>query len=90
MCAPAHACLSARQASVALLCELGMYLDAVALALTFDMGLAADVANRPEDNAALQRQLWLAIARHVISQPGPDVRLRPAPPIAHRTLPVPD
>jgi hypothetical protein len=39
----------------------------VALALTFDRGLATTVAARPEDDDALQRKLWLAIARHLIA-----------------------
>ena len=41
--------------------------DAVMLALSFDRSLATAVAARPEDDEALQRKLWLAIARHLIS-----------------------
>ncbi len=37
------------------------------LALTFDRSLATAVAARPEDDEALQRKLWLAIARHLIT-----------------------
>ena len=37
------------------------------LALSFDRSLATAVAARPEDDEALQRKLWLAIARHLIS-----------------------
>lgn len=40
--------------------------DAVALALTFDRKAASAVAARSEDDEALQRKLWLAIARHLI------------------------
>ncbi len=40
--------------------------DAVALALTFDRAVASAVAARAEDDEALQRKLWLAIARHLI------------------------
>lgn len=39
----------------------------MALALTFDRSLAMAVAARPEDDEALQRKLWLAIARHLIT-----------------------
>ncbi|KAK9814445.1 hypothetical protein WJX72_006013 [[Myrmecia] bisecta] len=56
------------QACVLLFCELAMYEDAVALALTFDLSLATAVAMRPEEEEALQRKLWLAIARDIISQ----------------------
>lgn len=44
----------------------GVLQDAVALALTFDRALASAVAARAEDDEALQRKLWLAIARHLI------------------------
>ena len=54
------------RSTVFLLCLVGLYDDAVALALTFDRGLAVAVANMPEEDAALQRKLWLGIARHVI------------------------
>lgn len=41
--------------------------DAVALALTFDKAAATAVAaNASEGDKALQRKLWLAIARHLI------------------------
>ena len=45
---------------------LGVLQDAVALALSFDRALASAVAARAEDDEALQRKLWLAIARHLI------------------------
>lgn len=70
---PVHALRLARdrgclRASVALFCEVGMYEDAVALALTFDGDLAANIARQASDDEALSRKLWLAIARHLIGQ----------------------
>ncbi len=42
--------------------------DAVSLALTFDRAAATAVAaNASDGNEALQRKLWLAIARHLIT-----------------------
>ncbi|KAI3432414.1 hypothetical protein D9Q98_003968 [Chlorella vulgaris] len=59
------------RASVALYCEVGLYEDAVALALSFDGDLAASIARQPEGDEALSRKLWLAIARHLIgAEPG--------------------
>ncbi|WIA14238.1 hypothetical protein OEZ85_002776 [Tetradesmus obliquus] len=55
-----------RHACVKLLCELGLYEDAVPLALAVDLGLAKAVANSPEDDDALRRKLWLSIAKHVV------------------------
>ncbi|KAK9832068.1 hypothetical protein WJX81_003754 [Elliptochloris bilobata] len=54
------------KACVQLFCELNLYEDAVMLALSFDRSLATAVAARPEDDEALQRKLWLAIARYLI------------------------
>ncbi|KAL4423908.1 hypothetical protein ABPG75_001209 [Micractinium tetrahymenae] len=70
---PVHALRLARdrgclRASVTLFCEVGMYEDAVALALSFDGELAASIARQPSDDEALSRKLWLAIARHLIEQ----------------------
>ena len=48
--------------------QVGMYEDAVMLALTFDGDLAASIARQPEGDEALSRKLWLAIARHLIQQ----------------------
>ena len=42
--------------------------DAVVLALSFDMALASATANRPEEEPALKRSLWLTIARHIVHQ----------------------
>jgi hypothetical protein len=48
------------------LCELGLYDDAVSLALAVDLDLAKAVASSPEDDDALRRKLWLSIAKHVV------------------------
>ncbi len=46
-----------------------MYEDAVALALSLDLELAKSVASKPpEEEEALRRKLWLAVARHVVQQ----------------------
>lgn len=60
------------RACVALLCQLGMYPDAVALALTVDLQLAKAVASSPDGDGeeALRRQLWLSIAQHVVQVGG--------------------
>ncbi|KAL3143378.1 hypothetical protein ABBQ38_002206 [Trebouxia sp. C0009 RCD-2024] len=55
-------------ASVQLLCDLNLYEDAVVLALSFDMALASATANRPEEEPALKRSLWLTIARYIVQQ----------------------
>lgn len=40
------------------------------LALTLDLDTAAAVAARPLDDEALQRKLWIMIARHLITTDG--------------------
>jgi len=64
-----------RRATVALLAEVGLWEDAVGLALEVDPLLAEEIASRPsahsgsEDdtkNETLTRRLWMTIARHVI------------------------
>lgn len=55
-----------RHACVKLLCELGLYEDAVTLALAVDLELAKAVANGPEDDHNMRRKLWLGIAKHVV------------------------
>ena len=65
--------LAVIQSAVALLCELGSPEDAVALALTTDMGLATSVAARSDEDPLRQRHLWIAIARDVVSRPAPEV-----------------
>ena len=69
---PVHALRLAREwgrhrATVTLLAEMGLWVDAVELALQkVDKRLAVAVARRPSGNASLTRKLWLAIARHVV------------------------
>ncbi|KJR89881.1 tethering complex subunit PEP3 [Sporothrix schenckii 1099-18] len=49
--------------------SMGQYVQAVDLALSHDaVELASVVADRPMDNTALRKKLWLAVARKVISQ----------------------
>ncbi len=50
--------------------HLGMYEDAVGLALRLNqLELAKAVAGKPpEDEQALKRKLWLAVARHMVQQ----------------------
>ncbi len=48
---------------------MGQYLQAVELALKHgEIDLASMVADRPEDDPALRKTLWLAVAKTVISQ----------------------
>ncbi|EFJ45681.1 hypothetical protein VOLCADRAFT_94101 [Volvox carteri f. nagariensis] len=54
------------RAAVRLMCQLGMYPDAVRAALALDLGLAKGVAGEPEQDDALRRKLWLQVARHVV------------------------
>lgn len=53
------------EACVFLQCLLGLWADAVELALRFDVKLAQDTANLPTDSE-LRRKLWLRIARHEV------------------------
>ncbi|GLC42145.1 hypothetical protein PLESTB_000635800 [Pleodorina starrii] len=54
------------RAAVRLMCQLGMYPDAVRAALALDLGLAKAVAGEPDQDDALRRKLWLQVARHVV------------------------
>ncbi|KAI9805129.1 MAG: hypothetical protein M1825_000963 [Sarcosagium campestre] len=57
------------QSCVHIYSSMGQYLEAVELALKHDeIDLASMIADRPEDNPALRKKLWLAVARKVISQ----------------------
>ncbi|KAG1655491.1 hypothetical protein FOA52_008962 [Chlamydomonas sp. UWO 241] len=59
------------RACVKLLCGLGMYEDAVGLALALDLELAKAVAGMPpEEEEGMRRRLWLAVAKHVVQQGG--------------------
>ena len=54
---------------MALLAEVGLWEDAVELALgELDRELAIEVARRPAGDAALTRKLWLAVMRHAIGE----------------------
>lgn len=49
--------------------SMEQYLQAVELALKHDeIDLASSIADRPEENPALRKKLWLAVAKKVISQ----------------------
>ncbi|GMH42479.1 hypothetical protein BSKO_10398 [Bryopsis sp. KO-2023] len=59
------------RACVEMLCVLGLYEDAVGLALNMDFGLAKSVARSKDlEDEGLKRKLWLAIAKHVIQNEG--------------------
>jgi hypothetical protein len=59
-----------RRAEVELLCELGLWEEALGLGLTLDRQLGAAIARRPAGDPALSRKLWLALARHVVQDGG--------------------
>jgi len=48
--------------------KMGMYEEAVDLALKVDIELARQNANMPEDDIELRKKLWLRIARHVVEE----------------------
>ena len=57
------------QSCVHIYSSMGQHLQAVELALKNDeVDLASIVADRPEENPALRKKLWLAVAKKVISQ----------------------
>lgn len=57
------------QACVQLSTMLGLWESAVDLALTFDINLAKQYANMPQQNdVELCKKLWLKIAQHVVSE----------------------
>lgn len=53
------------EACVLIYSKMGLYEEAVDLALTKDIGLAKDQANKPDDDA-VKRRLWLKIAQKVV------------------------
>lgn len=53
---------------MALLTNAGAYTEAVELALQVDLALAKATADKPEDDPALRRALWLRCAHSVIRQ----------------------
>ncbi|XP_076366787.1 vacuolar protein sorting-associated protein 18 dor isoform X3 [Tachypleus tridentatus] len=56
------------EACVHIYTTMGLYEEAVDLALKFDVQLAKRNADRPEDNEELRKKLWLKIAKHVVKE----------------------
>eukprot|EP01112_Ceratiomyxa_fruticulosa_P020451 TRINITY_DN6960_c0_g1_i1.p1 TRINITY_DN6960_c0_g1~~TRINITY_DN6960_c0_g1_i1.p1 ORF type:complete len:978 (+),score=224.54 TRINITY_DN6960_c0_g1_i1:223-3156(+) len=56
------------QACVLIYSAMGLYEEAVDLALKVDLELAKVNADKPEDDDSLRKKLWLRIARHVVSE----------------------
>ncbi|XP_022256973.1 vacuolar protein sorting-associated protein 18 homolog [Limulus polyphemus] len=56
------------EACVHIYTTMGLYEEAVDLALKFDVQLAKKNADRPEDNEELRKKLWLKIAKHVVKE----------------------
>lgn len=56
------------RACVHIYTTLGLYDEAVELALQFDTELAKHSADKPDDNVELKKKLWLKIARHVVEK----------------------
>ncbi|XP_076043113.1 vacuolar protein sorting-associated protein 18 dor [Oratosquilla oratoria] len=63
-------CMSAgeERACVHILTTMGLYQDAVEMALKFDTALAKATANRPRHDQDLRKKLWLMIASHVVQK----------------------
>ncbi|XP_046860460.1 vacuolar protein sorting-associated protein 18 homolog [Xenia sp. Carnegie-2017] len=57
-----------KQACVHIYSTMGLYEEAVDLALMFDADMAKFQASKPEEDEALQKKLWLRIARHVVEK----------------------
>ncbi|CAB4006497.1 vacuolar sorting-associated 18 homolog [Paramuricea clavata] len=57
-----------KPACVHIYSTMGLYEEAVDLALLFDVELAKIQASKPDDDEALQKKLWLRIARHVVEK----------------------
>lgn len=55
-----------KRACVLIYSQMGLFEEAVDLALTVDLELAKDNADKPEDDEALRKKLWLKIAKHVV------------------------
>ncbi|KAJ3441384.1 vacuolar protein sorting-associated protein 18 [Anaeramoeba flamelloides] len=58
-----------KEGSVFLYSEMGMYKEAVKLALTFDENLAKINANKPTD-LILKKKLWSKVAKHIAKRTG--------------------
>ncbi len=48
--------------------QMGLYEEAVELALKVDLELAKLNADKPEEDETLRKKLWLRIARHVVEE----------------------
>ncbi|XP_033107072.1 vacuolar protein sorting-associated protein 18 homolog [Anneissia japonica] len=59
---------SHKRACVHIYTTMGLYEEAVELALEVDVDLAKINANKPEDDEDLKKKLWLRIARHVVEK----------------------
>ena len=56
------------RACVHIYTTMGLYDEAVELALQFDTELAKQNADKPDSNVELKKKLWLKIARHVVEK----------------------
>lgn len=56
------------KACVHICSTMGLYEEAVSLALKFDVELAKQNAEKPDDNEELRKKLWLKIACHVVNK----------------------
>uniref|UniRef100_T1JMS9 Pep3/Vps18 beta-propeller domain-containing protein n=1 Tax=Strigamia maritima TaxID=126957 RepID=T1JMS9_STRMM len=56
------------KACVLIYAAMGLYEEAVDLALKVDVQLAKQNADRPEDDDELRKKLWLKIAKHVVKE----------------------
>ena len=57
-----------KKACVHIYSTMGLYEEAVDLALSVDLELAKQNADKPEDDYELRKKLWLKIARHVVEK----------------------
>lgn len=57
-----------KRACVHIYTTMGLYDEAVDLALQFDTELAKQNADKPDNNVELKKKLWLKIARHVVEE----------------------
>jgi hypothetical protein len=62
------------RACVLIYSGMGLYQEAVELALTVDLNLAIANAKIPEKDAELSKKLWLRIAKHVVAQEKKDIK----------------
>jgi hypothetical protein len=54
--------------------KMGLYEEAVRMALGDDISLAKENANLPEDRE-MRKRLWLMIARHIIEDSSSDIKV---------------